>query len=67
MVGRVCMDQFMVDIGSGSAWNEDEVVMIGQQDGEAITAEHVAQRIGTIPYELLVGLNERIPRHYVGG
>lgn len=67
MVGRVCMDQFMVDVGSGSAWNEDEVVLIGQQGGEVITAEQVASRIGTIPYELLVGLNERIPRHYVGG
>ena len=67
MVGRVCMDQFMVDIGSASAWNEDEVVLIGEQGGEVITAEQVATRIGTIAYELLVGLNERIPRHYVGG
>ena len=65
MVGRVCMDQFMVDIGSASAWNEDEVVLIGRQGDALITAEEVATRIGTIPYELLVGLNERIPRHYV--
>lgn len=65
MVGRVCMDQFMVDIGSASAWNEDEVVLIGRQGDALITAEDVATRIGTIPYELLVGLNERIPRHYV--
>ena len=65
MVGRVCMDQFMVDIGLASAWNEDEVVLIGRQGDALITAEDVATRIGTIPYELLVGLNERIPRHYV--
>lgn len=65
MVGRVCMDQFMVDIGSASAWNEDEVVLIGRQGDALITAEEVATRIGTIPYELLVRLNERIPRHYV--
>ena len=65
MVGRVCMDQFLVDIGSASAWNEDEVVLIGRQGDALITAEDVATRIGTIPYELLVGLNERIPRHYV--
>lgn len=65
MVGRVCMDQFMVDIGSASAWNEDEVVLIGRQGDALIKAEDVATRIGTIPYELLVGLNERIPRHYV--
>ena len=56
----------MVDIGTDSAWNEDEVVLIGRQGGEAISAEEVAARIGTIPYELLVGLNERIPRHYQG-
>lgn len=67
IVGRVCMDQFMVDIGAGSAWNEDEVVLIGRQGNELLTAEQVAARIGTIPYELLVGLNERIPRHYAGG
>jgi alanine racemase len=60
------MDQFMVDIGQDSAWNEDEVVLIGSQDGDAITAEALAQAAGIIPYEVLVGLNERIPREYLG-
>ncbi len=64
LVGRVCMDQFMVDIGGDSAWNEDDVVLIGRQGDEALTAEAVAQAAGTIPYELLTGLNERIPRKY---
>ena len=68
LVGRVCMDQFMVDLGPhGSAYNEDEVVLIGRQGGEAIRAEDVAQLAGTIPYEILTGLNERIPREYSGG
>ena len=67
IVGRICMDQFMVDIGQGSAWNEDEVVLIGAQGGDAISAETVAQWAGTIPYEILVGLNDRIPREYRGG
>ena len=67
MVGRVCMDQFMVDIGTDSAWNEDEVVLVGAQGGESIGAEAVAAAAGTIPYEILVGLNERIPREYRGG
>lgn len=67
MVGRVCMDQFMVDIGQGSAFNEDEVVLIGAQGGERISAEEVAFRAGTIAYEILTGLNERIPREYHGG
>lgn len=66
MVGRVCMDQFMVDIGQGSAFNEDEVVLIGAQDGERISAEEVALNAGTIAYEILTGLNERIPREYHG-
>jgi alanine racemase len=68
MVGRVCMDQFMVDLGAGgSAYNEDEVVLIGRQGDEAITVEDVAMAAGTIPYEILTGLNERIPRLYDGG
>ncbi len=68
IVGRVCMDQFMVDLGpAGSAWNEDEVVLIGHQGGDAIRCEDVARWAGMIPYEILVGLNERIPREYRGG
>ncbi len=67
IAGRVCMDQFMVDIGQDSAWNEDEVVLVGVQGEEAITVEEVARSAGTIPYEILVQLNERIPRDYLGG
>lgn len=65
LVGRVCMDQFMVDIGAdGTAYNEDEVVLIGEQGGASIRAQDVARAAGTIAYEILVGLNERIPREY---
>lgn len=67
MIGRICMDQFMVDIGQGSAYNEDEVVLIGRQGEASIPVEEVAQLAGTIPYEVLVNLNERIPREYFGG
>ena len=66
IVGRICMDQFMVDIGQDSAWNEDEVMLIGAQDGNDLRVEELAQRAGVIPYEILVGLNERIPREYRG-
>ena len=66
IVGRVCMDQLMVDLGSaGTAYNGDEVVLIGRQAGETISCEAVAQAAGTIPYEILTGLNARIPREYV--
>ncbi len=68
IVGRICMDQFMVDLGpDGTAYNEDAVVLIGRQGDAQITCEAVAQAAGTIPYEILVGLNDRIPREYVGG
>ncbi|GAB1407551.1 alanine racemase [Thermomonas brevis] len=66
IVGRVCMDQFMVDLGpDGTAYVEDDVVLIGAQGGEAIRVEEVASCAGTIPYEILTHLNERIPREYV--
>lgn len=67
IAGRVCMDQFMVEVGQGSAYNGDEVVLIGEQDGHCIRAEDVARQAGTIAYELLVRLNDRIPRIHVGG
>ena len=66
IVGRICMDQFMVDIGHDSAWNEDEVVLIGRQGEAAIPVETLALTAGTIPYEILTGLNQRIPREYRG-
>jgi alanine racemase len=67
IVGRICMDQFMVDIGHESAWNEDEVVLIGRQGEATIPVEALALTAGTIPYEILTGLNQRIPREYRGG
>ena len=68
IVGRVCMDQMMVDLGpDGTGYNEDEVVLIGAQQGEAMPVEAVALAAGTIPYEIFTGLNERIPRDYVPG
>lgn len=65
IAGRICMDQFMVDIGpQGTAYNEDAVVLIGGQGDAHIRCEAVAEAAGTIPYEILTGLNERIPREY---
>lgn len=66
IAGRVCMDQFMVDIGDASAYNGDEVVLIGGQGDQRISVEEVAERAGTIAYEILVRLNDRIPRVYLG-
>lgn len=66
IAGRICMDQFMVNIGWDSAYNEDEVVLIGSQGDESISVEDVAAWAGTIGYEILTGLNHRIPRTYRG-
>jgi alanine racemase len=60
------MDQLMVNVGQGVAYNGDEVVLFGQQGTEQITVEEVARASGLSPYEILVTLNQRIPRVFVG-
>jgi len=64
-VGRVCMDQMMVNIEMDSAYNGDEVMLIGESDGEAITVQDLADWAGTIPYEILTNINTRVPRVYI--
>jgi alanine racemase len=44
----------------------DEVVLLGAQGTEAIDADELAGRIGTISYEVLCGIGRRVPRRYVG-
>ncbi|EGD46399.1 alanine racemase [Ruminiclostridium papyrosolvens DSM 2782] len=67
VVGRVCMDQCMVDITDIGSNVEvgDEVVLIGAQGQNNITAEDVAQTIGMINYELVCIVGKRIPRAFV--
>lgn len=63
IVGRVCMDQTMVDVtGITDVRQGDEVVLIGEQGEEAITAEDVAERLGTINYEVVSEILARVPR-----
>jgi len=62
--GRVCMDQIMVDIGDAVAFTGEEIVLIGVQGKQKITAEELAGLSGTIPYEITCGLGSRIPRVY---
>jgi alanine racemase len=66
VVGRVCMDQVMVNIEWGEAWNGDEVVLVGEQGGASVTVEELAEWAGTIPYEVLTAINARVPRIYEG-
>jgi alanine racemase len=60
-VGRICMDQMMVNIEQGTAYNGDEVILIGEQ----ITVEDLAEWAGTIPYEILTNIGARVPRSYI--
>lgn len=64
-VGRVCMDQIMVNIEWDSAYNDDEVILIGEAADAAIRCEDLAEWAGTIPYEILTNINTRVPRLYV--
>ena len=65
VVGRITMDAMMIDIGSSSAFNGDEAVLLGKQGDRAIRVEELADWLGTIPYEILTMINTRVPRQYV--
>ncbi len=65
-VGRICMDQMMVNIEWGTGYNGDEVVLIGAQGAERITVEELAEWAGTVPWEILTAINDRVPRLYEG-
>ena len=67
VVGRIAMDQMMVNIEWDSAYNGDEVILIGESGGEVITCDDLAEWAGTIPYEILTNINTRVPRVYVNG
>jgi alanine racemase len=66
IVGRVCMDMCMVDLTSlPEVKVGQEVVLIGSQGKEKITAEEIAKLIGTINYEVVCGISKRVPRIYL--
>ncbi|HET7723413.1 MAG TPA: alanine racemase [Propionibacteriaceae bacterium] len=64
IAGRVCMDQTMVDVGDDDVAVGDEVVAIGPQGDNEITATEVASVMGTIPYEVTCLLTRRVTRLY---
>lgn len=68
IAGTVTMDQILVDCGPASNVRRgDEVVLLGSQGDEQITAWEWAQRVGTIAYEVVCGISARVPRVYIGG
>jgi len=63
LAGSVTMDQIVVDCGDdGDVAVGDEVVLIGRQGNDFIGASEWADRMGTISYEVLVGIGSRVPR-----
>lgn len=64
IAGSVTMDQLMVDVGEAEAEVGDEVVLLGRQGDEVITADEWAERLGTIAYEVVTGIGPRVPRRY---
>jgi len=67
IAGRVCMDQFVLDLGDDPAEVGDPVVLFGPGGGGEPTAEDWAQAMGTIGYEVVTRIGPRVPREYVGG
>ncbi|MDZ4085086.1 MAG: alanine racemase [Bdellovibrionales bacterium] len=69
IVGTICMDYFMCDLTSVPlAKVGDEVILLGKSGSQLgshnVTVSELAHRLGTIPYEILTGLSERVPRLY---
>ena len=66
LAGMVTMDQIVVDVGDHQVEVGDEVVLLGRQGDEEITAVEWADHLGTIVYEVLCGIGPRVPRREVG-
>ena len=66
VVGNVCMDQFMVDVtDAGDVKAGDTVILMGEDNGEVISADDIARIENTISYEVLCGVGKRVPRIYI--
>jgi alanine racemase len=68
IVGRVCMDLTMIDVGHiPDVCLEEEVVIFGTQRGSTLCVDELAERLGTINYEIVANVNARVKRVYQGG
>jgi alanine racemase len=65
IAGTITMDQLMLDVGAEPVEVGDEVVLLGTQGNETITAQEWADLLGTIPYEIVCGIGPRVPRRYL--
>jgi alanine racemase len=60
------MDQLLVDCGDADVAEGDEVVLLGRQGDEEVTAGELAAHLDTIEYEIVCGVGARVPRVYGG-
>jgi alanine racemase len=68
ILGRVCMDLTMLDVtGIDGVSIDDEVIIIGTQGSESISADEIAAKIGTINYEVLTSIGPRVPKKFING
>lgn len=65
ILGRVCMDQMMVDVSDIDANVLDEVILIGKSGNEEITAENLGDMSGRFNYELVCDISPRVPREFI--
>lgn len=65
LAGNICMDQAMANVTGMDVQVGDEVVLVGRQGGEAVTAEEIAALRGTINYEVPIAFSKRVPRVYI--
>ncbi|MGN1480669.1 alanine racemase [Porcipelethomonas sp.] len=66
IIGRVCMDQLVLDVSDAGGVKEGDIVtLIGRDGCEEITADELASLYGTIGYEVVCGISKRVPRIYV--
>jgi alanine racemase len=65
IVGRICMDQCMVNLGDDEAKVGDKAVLIGHQGQGEITADEVAAKLDTINYEIICAISDRVPRVFI--
>lgn len=66
MVGTVTMDYIMIDVGNDLIKTGDEAMLWGESSQGEIKAIEVAEKIGTIPYELTCNVSRRVKRVYIG-
>ena len=66
IIGRICMDQFMVDVTDIEGVSVmDEVTLVGHDGNKMLTVEEVANEAGSFNYEFVCGIGKRVPRVYI--